>query len=110
MFSREAIANTMIGVVTFFLVLCSLFHYTGVWYSQYLPMSDSGTYDNTGKPYDTQRILTADMTLNEEAYNSYSPLFIRYEGLCPTDKAGMLTSVARPLPCHMAFRLPLSRH
>ncbi|KAH6671504.1 sexual differentiation process protein isp4 [Plectosphaerella plurivora] len=72
----EAIANTMIGVVTFFLVLCSLFHYTGVWYSQYLPMSDSGTYDNTGKPYDTQRILTPDMTLNEEAYNNYSPLFI----------------------------------
>lgn len=68
----------MIGVVTFFLVLCSLFHYAGVWYSQYLPMSDSGTYDNTGKPYNTTRILTPEMTLDEEAYNNYSPLFIRY--------------------------------
>lgn len=74
----EAIANTMIGVVTFFLVLCSIFHYTGVWYSKYLPMSDSGTYDNTGQPYNTSRILTPDMTLNEEAYQNYSPLFIRF--------------------------------
>lgn len=67
----------MIGVVIFFLTLCSVFHYTGVWYSKYLPMSDSGTYDNTGKPYNTTRILTKEMTLNEEAYHEYSPLFIR---------------------------------
>lgn len=40
-------------------------------------MSDSGTYDNTGKPYNTTRILTKEMTLNEDAYYNYSPLFIR---------------------------------
>jgi hypothetical protein len=40
-------------------------------------MSDATTYDNTGNPYDTARILTADFTLNEEAYKNYSPLFIR---------------------------------
>lgn len=67
----------MIGVVTFFLFLCSIFHYTGVWYSAYLPMSDSNTYDNTGKQYNTTRILTPEMTLDEEAYQNYSPLFIR---------------------------------
>lgn len=67
----------MIGVVTFFLTLCSIFHYTGVWYSKYLPMSDSGTYDNTGKPYNTSLILNDEMTLDEEAYKNYSPLFIR---------------------------------
>ncbi|KAL2753590.1 hypothetical protein ACRALDRAFT_1044127 [Sodiomyces alcalophilus JCM 7366] len=72
----EAIANTLIGVVVFFLFGCSVLHYTGVWYSEYLPMSDSGTYDNTGKPYNTTRILTEEMTLNEEAYYNYSPLFI----------------------------------
>jgi hypothetical protein len=39
-------------------------------------MSDSNTYDNLGNRYDTSRILTADFTLDEEAYKNYSPLFI----------------------------------
>jgi OPT family small oligopeptide transporter len=72
----HAIANTLIGVVTFFLFLCSVLHYTGVWYSQFLPMSDSNTYDNMGLPYNTSRILTPEFTLNEEAFKEYSPLFI----------------------------------
>ena len=40
-------------------------------------MSDSNTYDNMGQPYNTSRILTPDFTLDEEAYQNYSPLFIR---------------------------------
>lgn len=75
--NRHAIANTLIGVVTFFVLGCSILHYSGTWYAQFLPMSDSGTYDNTGARYNTTRILTADLTLNEEAYKNYSPLFIR---------------------------------
>ncbi|KAL2128596.1 hypothetical protein VTI74DRAFT_8947 [Chaetomium olivicolor] len=72
----HAIANTMIGVLFFFVFLASVLHYSGAWYSQYLPMSDSNTYDNTGKPYDVSRILSADYTLDVEAYNNYSPLFL----------------------------------
>jgi OPT family oligopeptide transporter len=72
----HAIANTLIGVVIFFLGLASLFHYTGVWYAEFLPMSDSSTYDNTGASYNTTRILTPEFTLDEEAYKNYSPLFI----------------------------------
>lgn len=72
----HAIANTLIGVVIFFIFGASIFHYTGTWYSQFLPMSDSGTYDNTGSPYNTSRILTPDFTLDQEAYENYSPLFI----------------------------------
>lgn len=68
----------MIGVVLFFVFLASVLHYSGAWYSQYLPMSDSNTYDNTGKVYDVSRILSADYTLDVEAYNNYSPLFLRY--------------------------------
>lgn len=41
-------------------------------------MSDSSTYDNMGRHYDTSRILTADFSLDEQAYKEYSPLFIRY--------------------------------
>lgn len=67
----------MIGVVLFFILLASVLHYSGVWYSRYLPMSDSSTYDNTGKEYDVARVLSADFTLDEEAYKNYSPLFLR---------------------------------
>ena len=78
---RHAIANTMIGVVVFFIVSASAIHYTGGWYAQFLPMSDSSTYDNTGAHYNVSRILTPDFRLDEEAYKSYSPLFLRYERL-----------------------------
>ena len=77
MWPRHAIANTLIGVITFFILGASILHYTGAWYAQFLPMSDSSTYDNTGSPYNTSRILTPEFTLDEEAYKNYSPLFIR---------------------------------
>lgn len=76
-YPRHAIANTLIGVVFFFIFLASVFHFTGVWYAPYLPMSDSSTYDNTGASYNVSRILTDKFTLNEEAYKQYSPLFLR---------------------------------
>ncbi|KAF5659908.1 sexual differentiation process isp4 [Fusarium heterosporum] len=72
----HAIANTTIGVFVFFVVGASFLHYGGAWYAEYLPMSDSGTYDNTGARYNTTRILTKDFTLDEEEYKKYSPLFI----------------------------------
>ncbi|KAK4186533.1 putative sexual differentiation process protein [Podospora australis] len=72
----HAIANTMIGVLLFFVFLASVLHYSGAWYSWYLPMSDSNTYDNTGKQYDVFRIMSADFRLDEEAYKNYSPLFL----------------------------------
>ncbi|KAG5659026.1 hypothetical protein KAF25_007579 [Fusarium avenaceum] len=72
----HAIANTTIGVFIFFVVGASFLHFGGAWYAEYLPMSDSGTYDNTGARYNTTRILTKDFTLNEEEYKNYSPLFI----------------------------------
>ncbi|KAK5664118.1 hypothetical protein OQA88_333 [Cercophora sp. LCS_1] len=72
----HAIANTMIGVVVFFIFLASILHYTGAWYSQFLPMSDSSTYDNTGRHYNVSRVLTPEFTLDEEAYAKYSPLFL----------------------------------
>ncbi|KAF5601206.1 sexual differentiation process isp4 [Fusarium pseudoanthophilum] len=72
----HAIANTVIGVVLFFVIGSSFLHYGGAWYAEYLPMSDSGTYDNTGASYNTSRILTKNFDLDEEEYKNYSPLFI----------------------------------
>ncbi|KAJ3491016.1 hypothetical protein NLG97_g5673 [Lecanicillium saksenae] len=72
----HAIANTLLGVVLFFICLSSVLHYSGAWYSLYLPMSDASTYDNRGKEYNTTRILTPEFTLDVNAYKEYSPLFI----------------------------------
>lgn len=38
----------------------------------------SHMFDNTGRYYDVARILTAQSTLDEEAYGRYSPLFLSY--------------------------------
>ncbi|KAK1781730.1 OPT oligopeptide transporter protein-domain-containing protein [Copromyces sp. CBS 386.78] len=72
----HAIANTLAGVVIFFIIAASFLQYTGAWYGKYLPMSDSSVYDNTGKTYDVARVLSKDFTLDEVAYNTYSPLFL----------------------------------
>jgi hypothetical protein len=58
------------------MVGASIFHYSGTWYSEFLPMSDSSTYDNTGAAYNTTRILTSEFTLDLKAYQEYSPLFL----------------------------------
>lgn len=73
----HAIANTLIGVIVFFVIGASAVHYSGVWYAQFLPMSDSTTYDNMGHHYNVSRILTPQFTLDEQAYKDYSPLFLR---------------------------------
>ncbi|KAL6869989.1 hypothetical protein ACO1O0_001324 [Amphichorda felina] len=72
----HAIANTLFGVVLFFIILSGVLHFNGAWYGEFLPMSDSNTYDNRGNPYNTTRILTPDFRLDEEAYKNYSPLFL----------------------------------
>ena len=72
----HAISNTLIGVVAFYIVGTSAIHYSGAWGSKFLPMSDSGTYDNTGLPYNTSLVLTPEFTLDVAAYEGYSPLFL----------------------------------
>lgn len=75
---RGAIANTLVGVVSFYMIVSPILHYTGAWYGHYLPMSDPDTYDNTGSTYDVSRVLTPQFTLDEAKYKDYSPLFIRF--------------------------------
>ncbi|KAF8861288.1 small oligopeptide transporter-like protein [Acephala macrosclerotiorum] len=69
-------ANTLIGVVVFYIIGASALHYSGTWSAKFLPMSDSVTYDNTGASYNTTRILTPQFTLDLAAYKAYSPLFL----------------------------------
>ncbi|KAI9826487.1 MAG: hypothetical protein M1819_007336 [Sarea resinae] len=72
----HAIANTLIGTITFFIITAIGIHYTGAFYSKYLPMSDSSSYDNTGMTYNVTRILTPEFSLDLKKYQEYSPLFL----------------------------------
>lgn len=72
----HAIANTLIGMVIWFWIVTPAIHYSGLFYSKYLPISDSGSYDNTGNMYNVSKILTPQFTFDPKKYTEYSPLFL----------------------------------
>lgn len=72
----HAIGNTLIGLVLFYWIVASGVHFSGTWYADYLPFSDSSSYDNTASTYDVSKILTSNYTLDIEKYKAYSPLFL----------------------------------
>ncbi|KAF2814918.1 small oligopeptide transporter [Mytilinidion resinicola] len=72
----HAIANTLIGVVSFYIIGTAGLHFGGAWYAKFLPISDSSTYDNTGVRYNVSKVTTSQLTLDEAAYKTYSPLFL----------------------------------
>jgi OPT family oligopeptide transporter len=69
-------ANTLIGMVLWFWIVTPAIHYSGLFYFKYLPISDSGSYDNTGNSYQVANILTPEFTFDAEKYKKYSPLFL----------------------------------
>ncbi|KAF8267140.1 OPT oligopeptide transporter [Lactarius quietus] len=71
-----AAANTGIAVVFFAWFVVPILYYTNTWYSAFLPMVSSQSFDNTGRPYNVSRIINDDATFNLDAYKAYSPLFI----------------------------------
>lgn len=71
-----AIANTIVGMIVFFVVISMGLHYSGYWYAAYMPVSSSQAYDNTGHIYDVSAIMDETSSFNPEKYFSYSPLYL----------------------------------
>jgi hypothetical protein len=86
-------ANTGFCVVFFFWILLPILYvrplsfsrsfslsyclqYKNVWYSAYLPLVSSGSFDNAGNPYNVSRIINKDGSFDLQAYQAYSPVFI----------------------------------
>lgn len=69
-------ANTAFGVILFVWIIIPALHYSGVWYSDYLPILQNSILDNTGAVYNTSRILTPEHVVDPAAYEAYSPLFL----------------------------------
>ncbi|KAJ7481221.1 OPT oligopeptide transporter [Mycena galericulata] len=69
-------ANCFAAVAIFYLGIAPILYYTGVWYSDYLPLLSSSTFDNTGASYNVSKVVNADYTFNEAKYKAYSPMYI----------------------------------
>jgi OPT family small oligopeptide transporter len=50
--------------------------YSNTLFSAYLPILSSAVFDNTGKPYDVTKILTADFRFDKTAYEAYSRVYL----------------------------------
>lgn len=68
--------NVLFGFVLFFWIITPALYYSNAWYSQYMPIMSSKSYDRFGLTYNSSRILNPDVTFNEELYKAYSPLYL----------------------------------
>ncbi|KAJ6475755.1 small oligopeptide transporter [Mycena vitilis] len=68
-------ANVMISFTFFYWLLVPVLYYSNVWNAQYLPISSSSAFDNTGHYYNHTRI-TKGGKLDLDAYKAYSPLYL----------------------------------
>lgn len=68
--------NCFIGLGIFVILPAIGMIYTNTFFADYLPVTTSRTYDNTGARYNVSVILTPDFTFDLEAYKNYSPMFI----------------------------------
>ncbi|KAJ6505537.1 OPT oligopeptide transporter [Mycena sanguinolenta] len=69
-------ANIFGGFVFFFWFLTPVLYFTNTWFGKFMPISSRTSYDHQMNSYNVSRILTADNTVNLQAYHDYSPLFI----------------------------------
>ncbi|KAK1765150.1 glutathione transporter 1 [Phialemonium atrogriseum] len=68
--------NAFAVVVLFYLFLSPILYYTNVWYSGFLPLLSSSTYDNTGKSYNISRVVDENLDFVLSKYEAYSPMYI----------------------------------
>ncbi|KAH8664211.1 small oligopeptide transporter-like protein [Xylariales sp. PMI_506] len=68
--------NAFAVVVIFYLFLSPILYYKNVWYSGYLPLLSSSTFDNTGKSYNITKVVDANLNFVLSKYEEYSPMYI----------------------------------
>ncbi|KZO90436.1 OPT oligopeptide transporter [Calocera viscosa TUFC12733] len=68
-------ANVFACLVIIYWIAAPIMYYKNVFFAQYLPMSSSGSYDNTGAAYNATAIIV-DGIFDPELYANYSPLYL----------------------------------
>lgn len=70
-----AILNVCAGIC-FMAIGAAGLAFAGPEYYRYLPISANQNFDRYAEPYQTARILTKEFTVNETAYQAYSPIIL----------------------------------
>ncbi|KZT65583.1 OPT oligopeptide transporter [Daedalea quercina L-15889] len=68
-------ANIAVSFVLFFWIVTPAVFFRNGFFSQYMPISSSSSYDRTGAAYDVSQIITNGL-FDEDKYKAYSPLFL----------------------------------
>lgn len=70
------IFTILLSVIVIFWIVVPALHFSNVWYGNYLPISDSNTYDRFQNIYQVSKIVNSDLTFNLDSYKKYSPLYL----------------------------------
>lgn len=68
--------HIMVGFVLIYWIIGPILYYTDFWHFAHLPILGYTSYDRYAEPYNVSRVLYPDHTLNIQAYNDYSPLYL----------------------------------
>jgi OPT family oligopeptide transporter len=71
-----AAMNVVGGLVIVMWIIAPIAYYKDVFSSSYMPILSSSVFDNTGKIYNVNKILTPDFLFDREAYRNYSRVFL----------------------------------
>ncbi|KAK8172299.1 OPT oligopeptide transporter protein-domain-containing protein [Phyllosticta citrichinensis] len=71
-----AALNIIGGLLVVMWIIAPIMYYCNVLYSSYMPILSTAVFDNTGRPYDVSKILTDKFLFDENAYKSYSRVFL----------------------------------
>ncbi|WWD00471.1 OPT family small oligopeptide transporter [Kwoniella sp. B9012] len=69
-----ATVSTFIGASIGYIIIAAIY-FTNTWYSAYLVPNSNQAFDRFGAYYNVTAVLSADRTLDVEAYRAYSPLY-----------------------------------
>ncbi|CZR51394.1 probable isp4 protein [Phialocephala subalpina] len=69
-------ANVFAGWAFFFALVTPILYYTNTWYTSYLPLSGSNSYDNTASVYNVSKIVDAHGNFEPANYEAYSTIFM----------------------------------
>ena len=73
----SVIATIFGSIVLIFWIVVPAIHYSNTWYSQYLPISSTGSFDRFQQTYNVSKIIDhKTLSFNEAEYKKYSPLFL----------------------------------
>ncbi|OVA19755.1 Oligopeptide transporter [Macleaya cordata] len=71
-----AILNSMVGFILITYIIVPIAYWTNSYSAKRFTLFSSDLFDANGQSYDVSRILNEDLSLNEQAYNNYSIIYL----------------------------------